>query len=104
MKKTINLLINTILLLALLGAMSGSALFPSAAHAETQYQVPVFVSDWTGEYTTSFETYRSQSLVYPWGSEGPAVFISKKDFITMTGFFGAILAGIITWALYRAVL
>lgn len=64
---------------------------------------PVFVSDWTGVYTTDFETYRSQSLVYPWGSDGPAVFISKKDFITMTGFFGAILAGIITWVLFRAV-
>lgn len=70
----------------------------------TIYTVPVFVNDWTGEYTTDFETYKANSQIRLFGENGPLVFISKKEFTVLTGLFGALMGAVLMWALFKAVL
>lgn len=68
------------------------------------YTKPYYVNDWTGEYTTDFETYKEGSMVTLWGSGGPQVFITKKDFMMSTAVFGALLSGVLLFVLFKAVL
>ncbi len=68
------------------------------------YQIPVYVNDWTGEYTTDFETYYNGSQIQLFGEDGPSVFMTKQNFILVSSVFGAFLAAVILFALFKAVL
>lgn len=74
---------------------------PEGGYQEVSYNVPVYVNDWTGEYTTDFETYYNASQVEVFGQN---VFMTKQNFILTTSVFGAILGGIICFVLFKAVL
>jgi len=87
-----------IIILAVLPAWSLVDYTPGGAMAA---QVPVFVNDWTGEYTTDFETYYNASQVEVFGQ---SVFISKRNFILVSSVFGALFAGILVFVLFKAIL
>jgi len=87
-----------IIILAVLPAWSLVDYTPGEAMAA---QVPVFVNDWTGEYTTDFETYYNASQIEVFGTN---VFMTKQNFILVTSIFGAMLGGIILYVLFKAVL